>query len=268
MAQTNRPNPLDETERFPDRLRGRKPALFLDYDGTLTPIVPRPEDAIMSDEMRERVRRLATLCPVAVVSGRDRKVVEQFVRLEGIHYAGSHGFDIHGPGVAMEHPAARKALPELDQAERALAERLAEIPGAQLERKKFAIAAHYRNAAPVDAVRVERAVDEVHREHPGLRKRGGKMVFELQPNVDWDKGQAVLWLLDALGLDGPEVLPIFIGDDLTDEDAFRALKGRGIGIRVGESSEETEADYLLKDPDEVPAFLEMLAEYLESRRSS
>jgi trehalose-phosphatase len=262
MTATEKPDLLREYDAFQARLRGRRPAVFLDYDGTLTPIVARPEDAVMSEQMRECVRRLARCCPVAIVSGRDRKVVEEFVQLKELQYAGSHGFDISGPLATMQHERARKALPDLDDAEGALERLLKEIPGAQLERKKFAIAAHYRNAAPEDAPRAEAAVDEVLQAHPSLRKRGGKKVFELQPDVDWDKGKAVLWLLGAMGLDEADVLPIYVGDDLTDEDAFKALKGRGIGVRVGPVTDETSADFLLKDTEEVRRFLEVLAERL------
>ncbi len=179
-----------------------------------------------------------------------------------LHYAGSHGFDIGGPDAKMEHPGAQAALPDLDQAEAALRRKLCKIPGAQLERKRFAIAAHYRNVAPKDAPRVESALDQVHGNHPRLRKRGGKKVFELLPGITWDKGKAVLWLMDRFGLVGTDVLPIYLGDDLTDEDAFRALKGRGVGIRVGADQEETHADFLLRDTKQVQRFLEMLADRL------
>jgi len=102
---------------------------------------------------------------------------------------------------------------------------------------------------------VEAIVDEVAAGHPELRKSYGKKIFEIQPQMDWHKGKALLSLLRTLKLDRQDVLPIYIGDDVTDEDAFRALKGRGIGIVVWDKPYETAAAYSLKNPDEVREFL-------------
>jgi trehalose 6-phosphate phosphatase len=109
---------------------------------------------------------------------------------------------------------------------------------------------------------VEAMVDDVLARHPDLRKGYGKKVFELQPRLDWHKGKAVLWLLRVLELDGPEVLPLYIGDDLTDEDAFRALGDRGLSIIVEEGSRPTAASYVLKHPEEVRSFLRHLIAWL------
>jgi len=113
---------------------------------------------------------------------------------------------------------------------------------------------------------VEAAVDQLLAETPDLRKTLGKKVFELRPRFDWDKGKAVSWLLEALGLHGPEVLPFYLGDDTTDEDAFVALTERGIGILVGSSARETAARYVLDRPADVQRFLRKLAGTLEDRR--
>jgi alpha,alpha-trehalase len=247
------------------RLRDHEPAVFLDYDGTLTPIVPRPEDARLDPETRATIRQLAGRCTVAIVSGRDRADVEKLVGLPELIYAGSHGFDITGPGgLRHEHPRGVECLPELDAAQEKLRERLGGIEGVHVERKRFAVAVHYRNApeSAVDAVRG--AAEQVRSEQPALRMRGGKKIFELSPDVEWDKGRAVLWLLEILGLDRPGVLPFYLGDDLTDEDAFRALAGRqagGIGVFVGEVENPTQAAYRLRSTDEVRVFLEVLLKH-------
>jgi trehalose-phosphatase len=128
-----------------------------------------------------------------------------------------------------------------------------------IEPKRFAISIHFRLADERDLPRIERAVDAAAAAVPGLRKGHGKKLFELRPDLDWDKGKALLWLLDALGLDRPDVLPVYIGDDLTDEDAFRAVAGRGIGILVAGEPRETAAEYQLHDPGEVVELLERLA---------
>jgi len=208
----------------------RRLAIFLDYDGTLTPIVERPEDAVLAEETRAVLRRLAQRHTVAIVSGRDLKDVRARVGIDALHYAGSHGFDIAGPGGSRVHEAARAAEPRLAAAADELVRDTATLPGVQVERKRFAIAVHYRRARDADRDAVQAAVDRALAHHAGLRKTGGKKVFELRPDVDWDKGRAVLWLLRALDLEA--ALPVYIGDDDTDEDAFRALGGRGIGIVV------------------------------------
>jgi trehalose-phosphatase len=261
--------PTPRPEEIARRMHGRQPAVFLDYDGTLTPIVDRPECAVLDDATRAAVRRLATSCPVAVVSGRDLADVRKLVALDDIHYAGSHGFEIVGPGgLRHAHPAGIAALPRLDAAERNLRDSLGAVTGSLVDRKRFSLAVHFRLVADDETERVEQAVDAELRRAPGLRKGHGKKVFELRPDVDWDKGSAVRWLLETLGLARDSVVPIYLGDDVTDEDAFRELASHdhGIGIAVMDSPRRTAATFCLPDPDAVRAFLEMLAGLLEARR--
>ena len=233
---------------------GNLSAIFLDYDGTLTPIVSRPEEAWLSDSMRQTLRLLAARVPVAILSGRDLDDVRGRVHVDGIVYAGSHGFDIAGAG-GLRRELGDTYLPVLDAAETELREALDEIPGSQLERKHFSVAAHYRNVNENDASRVALAVDAVAARHRELRRIDGKKVYELLPDIDWNKGKAVLWLLETLKLERGKALPIFIGDDRTDEDAFRALQKRGVGILVSEQPQATAANYCLKNPEEVERFL-------------
>jgi trehalose 6-phosphate phosphatase len=238
--------------------RSGRPAIFLDYDGTLTPIVSHPEKALLSDSMRQAVQALATHASVAILSGRDLDDVRQRVNVGAIIYAGSHGFDIAGPRGLRKEMAA-EFLPRLDMVEKELGKQLAGIAGAHVERKRFSIAAHYRNVNESDVPKVERAVNEVAARHRELRKMDGKKVYELLPDIDWDKGKAVLWLLENLGLGRRKVRAIYIGDDRTDEDAFRAVGQCGVGILVSEQLRPTAANYSLKDPAEVERFLRELA---------
>jgi alpha,alpha-trehalase len=99
-----------------------------------------------------------------------------------------------------------------------------------------------------------------------LWKTSGKKVLELRPNILWDKGKAVLWLLDRLGLDEADVVPFYLGDDITDRDAFKALHGRGISILVAETPRPTYADYRLSDAAEVGVFLNELTVMLGGRK--
>jgi len=244
-------------------LRSRRPAVFLDYDGTLTPIVARPELAILDATMRETLRELAALCPVAVVSGRDLENVRDLVAVPELAYSGSHGYAIEtADGRRHEHPAGVCALPRLDAAEAALREALHPIEGHLVERKRFSIAVHFRNVRAEEEERVRQLFDRVARDHAGLRRGEGKKVLELLPDADWDKGRAVTWLLDALGLDATGTLPVFVGDDVTDEHAFRALGDSGIGVLVNDTPRASAARYRVRDVGEVRVFLERLAHTL------
>jgi trehalose-phosphatase len=257
------PSALGALEAIRERIAGRPVMVFLDYDGTLTPIVRRPEDALLADDMRARVRALATRVPVAIVSGRDRAAVEALVALPELIYVGSHGFDVTGPlGTNLRLEVAAEYLPDLDAAEAALRGRLAEIRGAIVERKRLTLAAHYRLVAGVHRPRVVEAVDAVRAAHPRLRKEAGKAVLELRPDVEWDKGHAVRWLLERVA---PAGVGVYIGDDLTDETAFAALRGQGIGIAVGVTARVTLAELALRDPEEVGSFLHHLTALVADR---
>lgn len=236
----------------------RSLAVFLDYDGTLTPIVDDPAAAVLSPTMRATLEALAERCPVAIVSGRDRADVEARVGVPDLLYVGSHGLDIGGRGLRRVPPEAERANPAVEQAHARLVELVGGVPGIRFERKRFSLAVHHRCVADPEAVAaIERAVDRVL-PGTGLRRREGKRVIELLPAVDWDKGRAVRWIMDVLGLDPHRTFPIHIGDDETDEDAFAALAGMGAGIRVGEPITTSLADWYVRDPDEVAELLAWL----------
>ncbi|MCZ6842066.1 MAG: trehalose-phosphatase [SAR324 cluster bacterium] len=255
----------ESLEEIARAMADKRVALFLDYDGTLTPIVERPELATLSGGMREILRKLTGLCAVAVVSGRDRGDVEALVALDNVAYAGSHGFDIAGPDGESMPGQGEPFIGVLREMEGQLREGLRGILGVLVESKKFSVAVHYRLVAEAQRPRVEQAVLEVTGRYPKLRGSSGKMVYEILPAVDCDKGRAVNSLLRMLNLDGPDALPFFLGDDRTDEDAFRVLRKTGIGILVAESPRKSHAAYLLHGVDEVRDFLQWLAEFLETR---
>jgi trehalose 6-phosphate phosphatase len=261
------PHVLEDGDELVRHLAGKTPAVFLDYDGTLTPIVERPEDAIISESMREAIRGLASRCPVVIASGRDRQVVQELMGIDDLVVAGSHGFDIWNPAggaIQREEGAGFEGL--LDEVKERLGKETNSIEGALIEPKQASVAVHYRLVSQEDRPKVKEIVDAVLAEHPNeLKVTPGKMVYEIQPKIDWDKSKAVLYLLEALDLDGDDVVPIYLGDDITDEDAFEALKGRGIGIFVGRaddpevSGRTTSADYVLHTTQEVERFLYTLA---------
>ena len=253
------PHVFSENSKLFDLISARKPAFFLDYDGTLTPIVKKPEDAVLSDEMRNTLKKLANTFTVAVVTGRDKEDVQQFIKLDQIIYSGSHGYVTSGPdGLFMEHEDAEKIKKGLDVIEEQLNNKFSkDNDGVQIDRKLYAIAVHYRNATKKATDKVFEVVDDLLEKRDGYKKGEGKMVVEIKPDIDWHKGKAVLWIMEHLGIDKDEqVIPIFIGDDVTDEDAFEVLKGKGIGILVENRGQDTAASYSLKDVYQVRAFFE------------
>lgn len=255
-----RPSALSQWDSLSSAWSGKRVAVFLDYDGTLTPIVATPDQAKISEEMRAVLRDVADACPTVIVSGRGREDVAALVGLDNLYFAGSHGFDIAGPkGTAVRNEIGTEYLPVLRDALQTFQERIAGIEGALIEDKKFSIAVHYRLVDESEVPGMEQVVDEVVAKHPQLRKAHGKKVFEVRPKLEWNKGKAVLWLLKTLDLDRPDVVPMFIGDDVTDEDAFAALEDRGVAILVSEAPRETKAQFSLKNPTEVGEFLRLVS---------
>jgi trehalose 6-phosphate phosphatase len=235
---------------------GRSPALFLDFDGTLTPIVSEPAAAFLSSVMRERIARLAKLCPVAIVSGRDREDVRERVGLEEIAYAGSHGYDIIGPFQRFEHRVAEDRRPALVELARRWRHELADIDGVLVEEKRYSVAVHYRNATPhAEAVVRERVQRSI--EGTALAMVEGKKVLDVRPFADWHKGKAVRWLLGAL--EAKQRTPVYLGDNGTDELAFVELSD-AVTVKVGEGP--TKASLRLPDVDSVGQWLEALAAQL------
>lgn len=248
------------------QIAGKTVAVFCDYDGALTPIVDRPEDATIPPDTLDAIEALADLTVVGVVSGRDLTDVMAMVPTERVWFAGSHGFDVRRPdGTREEFPEGAAALPELASAEQQLAERLGTIDGAWAERKRFAIAVHHRATPDEQIADLEAIIAEVAADHDGLRMTGGKKIFELRPDIDWHKGKAVRWLIEAAGLDPATTLAMFIGDDVTDEDGFAEVRSRGVGVVVGTEDRYTAAHLRVDDPDATRRLLEDLARRLEER---
>jgi trehalose-phosphatase len=197
---------------------------------------------------------------VAIISGRDLADVRRMVGIDGIVYAGSHGCDVDAPealGGRVQHGLAD--VDDLAAARAALTRKVEGIPGAWVEHKTFAVTVHYRQTPPDQVPRVMAAFDEVAAVFYGLRRTAGKMVLELRPGIAcYDKGKALLWLLERLEMATGTYVPVYIGDDVTDEDAFRAIAGRGVGVRVGDPHDVTSADYTLADVGEVLEFFRAL----------
>lgn len=284
------PSALNSFEQIIEQAKNKKIAMFLDYDGVLSPIVDDPDCALMSDDMRVAVKNVADHFPTAIISGRSRDKVYDLVGLTELYYAGSHGMDIMGPvnsSVSNDHPScvkstdqqgkevnlfqpAREFLPVIDEVFRTLVENTKGIKGAKVENHKFCASVHYRNVDEKNWPVIAQCVHDILKEYPRLRLTHGRKVLEVRPVIDWNKGKAVEFLLDSLGLsDTEDVLPIYIGDDKTDEDAFKVLRegNFGFGILVSSTPKETSAVYSLKDPSEVMEFLKSLGNWKKTEEA-
>jgi trehalose 6-phosphate phosphatase len=233
--------------------------LFLDFDGTLAPIVEDPSLASMPQSTRQALARLASdpRFSLAIISGRALSDLRLRVGLENLTYAGNHGLEISGPGVEFIEPGAAERLKALGELSRHLRARLHDIRGVEVENKVLSASVHFRRAPVASLPEIRQAVDDavVFEDNP-FQITEGRKVLEIRPRVGWDKGRAVHWIRQASG--NQAALPLYIGDDSTDEDAFLALP-QGITISVGKAR-VTSAQYFLERQELVPEFLLWLAE--------
>jgi trehalose 6-phosphate synthase/phosphatase len=245
---------FDHEYRFRSALPNGRLFLFLDYDGTLAPIAESPEKAVISHTMHTIVAKVAARMPVAVVTGRGLDDIQQRLGIANAIYAGNHGSEIRARGetlVSQQSEQNRRVLEELLDRLRVA---LSAFPGVIIEDKGLTASVHYRR---VDLRRLADATslfENIVRDYEqSFRITHGKKVFEIRPIAAWHKGDAVTWILDKMG-DGRT--PVYIGDDITDEDAYRALKGRGLSIAVGGSAY---ADFYIRKQEEVERVLEHLS---------
>jgi len=226
-------------------------ALFLDFDGTLTRIRPTPGEVHLSPPMRLAMSRLAAngRTQVWVISGRKRSDVRERTGLTRVQYLGIHGWERR-----LETPLDPHIVRELDHARRSLESSIGTLRGVWIEDKGPALAIHYREASEVESSLARAATHEVvARLNGNFRLLNGKKVWEILPREVGDKGSAVRRELNRLHRCS---LPVYIGDDCTDERAFAALRD-GVTVRVGPHS-LTHAQFHLRDPAGVLRFLEQL----------
>lgn len=251
------------------RVKGAEHILLLiDYDGTLTPIVKKPELANLSPQVKECLQGMAESphLTLGIISGRTLEDLQEKVGIGGIIYAGNHGLEIEGPGITYVNPVAKKAKPLLHSLCQDISKELADIKGAIIEDKGLTLSLHYRLVDEAQVGELNRIFCEIAKSFaaPGRIKVGkGKKVYEVKPAVDWDKGKAIAFIAQNLSWES-EPLTIFLGDDITDYDGFHMVDNSGgISIYVGEEDTESVAQYLLCSPREVYQFLNMLRETLK-----
>jgi len=255
VNHTELPDAIENFESLTKEWQKMEIFLFLDYDGTLSPIVREFDKAYLAEDMREVIHNVSKVCYTAIVSGRGMDDVRNRVKIDHLYYAGSHGFEICGPdNFYYEIEKARKLIPSLDKIEQALKTSLQFIEGVKFERKKFALAVHYRQAAEDQEESVKIIVDDVVKNFDDIAQGRGKKVIEIKPKVYWHKGKAINHLLKVLNERNAPAYVLYIGDDITDEDAFMQIR-QGGGILVGDHGEQTFARYHLIDVNAVQQFL-------------
>ncbi|KAL4574772.1 hypothetical protein LXL04_021610 [Taraxacum kok-saghyz] len=286
------PSAITSFQQMINASKGKQIVVFLDYDGTLSPIVSDPECAFMSDQMRTAVRDVSNHFPTAIISGRSREKVFDFVKLKTVYYSGSHGMDTMGPApknVVYDNKylqkisdnegndfivfqPARDFLSAIEkfsdtwhaQMLREIKERTENIKGVVIEDNRFCLSVHYRHVKNEDYKKLEEELELLLVKNPGFHITKGNKVLELRPSIGWNKGDALKYLLDTLGFHkSSDVFPIYIGDDTTDEDAFKVLRegGEGYPVIVSSSPRETVATHSLRNPSEVQSFLMRLGRW-------
>ncbi len=253
---------IKELDILKKRLKSSQIMLFLDYDGTLTPIVERPELAILSLRMRHILNRLSDnkRIHLFIISGRVMSDVKQLVGVDKIVYIGNHGLEIEGIDIGFKNSSFSRFREILEHLKWKITKELVFYKGAFVEDKGFGLSVHYRLLNPKDESIFKTFLKKITKEFSSkkeVRITLGKKVFEIRSPLDWDKGKVVTWILEKyqnIKAKQP-VLPIYIGDDTTDEDAFLALKNVGITINVGHTK-HSHAHYYLNNTDEVVEFLE------------
>jgi len=260
-----------EWDKIKDELKDKFIFLFLDYDGTLTPIVDTPAKAIISKKTKKLLHKLlkSSKCKLAIISGRSLKDIKNKIGLKDIIYVGNHGLEIEGPKIKFEISIPIKVRTTIRQIVTVLQNKLSKIKGVIVEDKNLTLSVHYRLVTSTDTSSIKKIVNEITRPYltRGMIKiNPGKKVIEIKPPIKWDKGKVVLWLLRKEQFVSGEnnFFSIYFGDDITDEDAFRVLKNKGLTIFVGRPKVSS-ADYYLKNTKEVTKFIKQILKLQENK---
>jgi len=261
-------NLLESWNLIESQIDGKKICIFLDYDGTLTPITSSPANALLEENTKNILLKLSanSRCQLAIISGREIMELKRLVDIPSLWYSGNHGLEIE-----TEHVQYKKSLPPaylnlLRVLYAALNTELRLFKGVLVEDKGVTLSVHYRNLHPgfeFEFLDKFQKITDFYMNDESFKIVKGKMVFEIRPNVNWNKGNAVLRLLTEIGFDPKIHVPFYFGDDATDEDAFKVISEFGITTHIG-SDVNSNAAYFLPDVNSMEHFLTFLLNYLES----
>ena len=256
------PSALDRWPRIQDRLQGRKPLLFLSYDGALAPLVSRADMAVLSRGMKEALRRLAGLCPTVIVSRRGRQDLASMMDIDGLYHAGSDGLDLSGPGLSGGSRAKAEWVLQIRSLAADLVRAFLGTNGVLVDPRDVTLCLPLDPAARARSDEIERVLDSVLRAYPRLQKIHGPDGLEVRPRLEWDRGRAAARIAAELAPSETGQIPIYAGTQPADEAAFRALTEEGLTFVVGEVDTATAAHYRLRHPDELESLLFRLLDHL------
>ncbi len=236
-------------------------AMF-DFDGSLAPIEDRPDEVTLPPATRAVIEALRDTpdVEVGIVSGRGLDDLRERVDVDGVAYAGNHGLELFSDGERQTHSVAKEAADDIGRLCSTLESRLANADGVLVEDKDVTASIHYRLVDDDWVPVIREVVRDVVRDVEDVRVTRGKQVIELRPDVEWHKGRAIRWLYNRRVPDEETWVPLYVGDDRTDEDAFDVLPESGLGVKVGHEP-PTVASYRVADPAAVRTTLVWLAEY-------
>lgn len=252
--------------KIEELLRNKFILVLLDYDGTLTPIVENPKEAVIPKEAKELLQKLSdsSYCALGIISGRSLEDIKNTIGIKDIIYAGNHGLEIEGTKIKFESHVSPRLSSIIRHIYEDAVSKFSKIKGVLIEDKRLTISVHYRLVDEKDIqefLRIFNEITDPYIVRDKIKINSGKKVYEIKPPVKWDKGKVALWLFARQQFisGAKKVLPVYIGDDITDEDAFKALKRKGLTVFVGEPG-NSKADYYLKDTEEVTKFLRSISD--------
>jgi trehalose-phosphatase len=262
-------------EKFAKSLANAKRILLMcDFDGTLAPIAESPDLAVLPEDSRITLQGLAAQRRVTlgIISGRALPDLKKLVGVNGIIYAGNHGLEIEGPDLNFVFPLTNEIKSFFQIIHQMLVKAMSVTRGVIVENKGMTLSVHYRQVEEGHVSEVKSAFEHVVGGAQAMGKvkiTTGKKVLEVRPAVDWNKGHVVKLIMETYGKynKSGNVIPIYLGDDRTDEDAFAEIikYNGGISVFVGNEQSETDARYYLNSPVEVIRFFKTLLD-IEGKR--
>jgi trehalose-phosphatase len=245
---------------------GAAVALFLDYDGTLTPIVSHPWLAEISAETRRLLQQLIQQprLHLAILSGRSLDELIQMVGLADLYYCGTSGLELDLRGKRLTPPHAEQAAMRIEGLARSLQGLVAGAFGAWVEKKPLGLTVHYRNVAPALIPALRERVNHVLRDHEAhVKVLPGPAAIEIKANLGWNKGTAVHMMVNDIG---PNTVAFYAGDFANDAAAIEAVLAlRGFTVGIGDQAPA--ANCSLADPSELLTFLQSFLEKIEQLNS-
>lgn len=258
-------------ENIAQKINNNNLFIFLDFDGTLAPIVSVPEKAVLPEATKKLLERMSRnpKIKIAFISGRRLDDIKSKIGIKNAIYSGNHGLQLEGPKIKFEPLISSRYQMIIERVKNDLEQKITHIQGAFVEDKGVILSLHYRLVDKKEIPALKTIFHETtifYLVSNKIKTKQGKMVLEVCPPVEWDKGKIVLWILarNLFASKGEGILPIYIGDDVTDEDAFRAIKNKGLTVFVGEAK-KSHAQYYLKDHNKVQKFLERILERYDGR---